>query len=202
MASRTRLNPDDRRAQLIRTAAGAFAAQPYDDVRMDEIAERAEVSRGLLYRYFPTKRDLFAAVYRHAARDLLDRTRFDAERDLLEQIVAGLEVHFDFFEENRNTFLGANRVLAGDPLIQTTIDKGLAGLRDEVIKVAGLSGRSRDLAAAAVLAWLTFVRTLCVEWQATGEFTRDELRTMCLGALTGALGTSIPALTQTRDVDA
>jgi len=194
MPQRTRLSPDARRVQLIDTAAREFAIHPYDDVRMDVIAERAEVSRGLLYRYFPTKRDLFAAVYRHAAHDLLDRTRFDTEHDLYGQIVAGLDVHFDFFETNRHIFLAANRTLGGDPLIHSTIEKGLAGLRDEVIKVAGLSGRSRDLAAAAVLAWLSFVRTLCVEWQTTGGFSRDELRQMCLDALFGALGTTVPAL--------
>ena len=152
------------------------------------------MSRGLLYRYFPTKHDLFAAVYRRAAGDLLDRTRLSADGDLLSQVVAGLEAHLDYFESHRHTVLAANRAFAGDPLIQTIIDDELATLRDRVVEVVGLSGRPRDVAAAAVLAWLTFVRTLCLEWLTSTGISRDEVHELCLGALRGTLATAAPTL--------
>jgi AcrR family transcriptional regulator len=189
--------PDERRGQLIDTAARAFAAQPYDAVRMDEIATQAAVSRGLLYRYFPTKRDLFAAVYRRAATDLLEVNRFDSKGDLTDQITAGLDAHLDYFEANRHAVVTANRTLAGDPLIQTIINDELIELRDRLVAVAGLSGHSRDLAAAAVLAWLRFVAALCMDWLTSDTISRDDVRKVCLDALRGVLVGVAPTLTDT-----
>ena len=59
---RRRLSPEDRRAELLALGAEVFGQRPYDDVRIDEIAERAGVSRALMYHYFPDKRAFFAAV--------------------------------------------------------------------------------------------------------------------------------------------
>jgi AcrR family transcriptional regulator len=187
MPPRTRMAPDERRAQLVDTAARAFARRPYDAVRMDEIAEQAEVSRGLLYRYFPSKRDLFAAVYRHAAAGLLEVARIDAGGDLADQVAAGLDAHLDYFEANRHTVVAANRTLAGDPVIQTIIDDELVELRDRLVAASGFSGHSRELATAAVLAWLRFVAVLSMDWLDGGTISRDELRRVCLGALGGVL---------------
>lgn len=50
---RRRLTPEDRRAELLDFGTQLFGERHYDDVRMDEVAEQAGVSRALLYRYFP-----------------------------------------------------------------------------------------------------------------------------------------------------
>ena len=52
----------DRRAERLALGAEVFGKRPYDEVRIDEIAERAGVSRALMYHYFPEKRAFFAAV--------------------------------------------------------------------------------------------------------------------------------------------
>src|SRR3954447_20353749 len=71
---RTRLENDARRAQLLELAQAAFAARSYDEVSIDDVARAAGVSKGLLYHYFPTKRDLYIAGLREAARQLIERT--------------------------------------------------------------------------------------------------------------------------------
>jgi tetracycline repressor-like protein len=48
-------------------SAELFAAKPYAEVAVADVAERAGISRAALYQYFPGKRDLFAAIYRQAA---------------------------------------------------------------------------------------------------------------------------------------
>ncbi len=48
--------------------------RPYDDVRIDEVAERAGVSRALMYHYFPDKRAFFAAVVKDQADRLIEAT--------------------------------------------------------------------------------------------------------------------------------
>src|SRR5271154_7481747 len=71
---RRRLSPEDRRAELLALGAEVFGQRPYDDVRIDEIAERAGVSRALMYHYFPDKRAFFAAVVKDEADRLYEAT--------------------------------------------------------------------------------------------------------------------------------
>jgi AcrR family transcriptional regulator len=187
VTSRRRLDPAQRRAQLLDVAAREFAAKPYDAVQMEQIARQADISRALLYRHFRTKRDLFAAVYQQAAGQLLAQTELDPAVPLIEQITAGLETHFDYFLANRNTVLAANRTLAGDPVIEAVLAGELAVLRERLIDASGLPKHARDLMSATLAGWLLFVRVLSVEWLATQSFSRTELREICVGALLGAL---------------
>ncbi|UPG69143.1 helix-turn-helix domain-containing protein [Gordonia hongkongensis] len=58
---RRRLSPQARRAELIGAGERLFGEAPYDEVRIDDVAAEAGVSRALMYRYFPDKRSLFVA---------------------------------------------------------------------------------------------------------------------------------------------
>ncbi len=191
MTSRRRLAPGDRRNELLDAGAHLFAARSYDDVLMEEISERAGVSRALMYRYFSTKRAFFAAIYQRAADRLLAATKLDPTMPMVEQLSAGLDAHIDYFVANRQTVLSANRVLAGDPMIQAIISEELAELRRRMLTALDLDGGRREVGLAAIQAWLLFVREMCVEWLANDSFSRAELRHTCLGALLGAFGAPI-----------
>ncbi len=187
VVSRRRLAPEARRNELLDSGEQLFGAMPFDDVRMNDIAASAQVSRALLYRHFPTKRDLFAAIYQRAADRLLAATELDPNISLMEQVVDGLDAHIDYFVENRHTVLAANRVLAGDPVIQAIISEELAVLRHRLLDATRLDDERRETVSAVLMSWLVFVRTLCVDWLANESFSRVELRDMCSGALLGAL---------------
>jgi AcrR family transcriptional regulator len=188
VTGRRRLDPAQRYGELVEAGAALFAEHPYDDVRMDDVATRAGVSRALLYRHFPAKRDLFEAVYRRAADRLLATTELGPSGPLADQVAAGLDAHIDYFVANRNTVLAANRVLAGDPKIQAVIDDELAELQRRLLDTLGIDGPRGPLASATLWSWLVFVRTLCVDWLADPQaYGREELRAVCAGALLGAL---------------
>lgn len=187
MPPRRRLTPEARRDTLLDVAEGLFAQVGYDEVRMERVATGAEVSRALLYQHFPNKRELFAAVYRRAADRLLEATVLDADLPLADQVRAGLDEHFDYFEANRRTVLDANRTLSGDPVIQAIITGELSTLRDRMLGVIGLEDRRRATAANALMGWLVFVRVLSVEWLLEPTCSRDELREICTSAVLGAL---------------
>ena len=55
---------DDRPAEITAAALAAFAENGYAATRVDDVAKRAGVSKGLLYLYFKTKEELFKAVIR------------------------------------------------------------------------------------------------------------------------------------------
>src|SRR5580765_6635428 len=73
-APRARLEVDERRAQLVALGVELFAARSYDEVSIDELARAAGISKGLLYHYFPTKRDFYVATVEEGATQLLART--------------------------------------------------------------------------------------------------------------------------------
>ena len=188
MPPRRRISADERRRQLVETGARFFAAQSYDAVRMEEVAAQSGVSRALLYRHFPTKRDLFAAVYQDAADRLVVETAVDPDLPLADRLVVGLDAHFDYFVANRRAVLTANRTLAGDRVIQSIIDGEIDTLREQILDATGLEPADRAKLSSVLLSWLVFVRVLSVEWLAHEHLSREEMMDMCVGALMGALG--------------
>ncbi|MEE1817251.1 helix-turn-helix domain-containing protein [Streptomyces sp. SP18ES09] len=66
--------------RLLIEARAAFAAQGAD-APLEEIARRAGVGIGTLYRHFPTRADLLNAVFQEALAELLDRSGELAEAD-------------------------------------------------------------------------------------------------------------------------
>lgn len=79
-----------------------FGKRPYDEVRIDEIAERAGVSRALMYHYFPDKRAFFAAVVKDEADRLYENTNMDDVTGLTmyEEIRVGVLAYMAYHEQN------------------------------------------------------------------------------------------------------
>ena len=99
---RRRLSPDDRRSELLALGAEVFGQRPYDEVRIDEIAERAGVSRALMYHYFPDKRAFFAAVVRAEGERLFEATNTPPVpgQGLFDQVRAGVLAYVRYDEEH------------------------------------------------------------------------------------------------------
>jgi AcrR family transcriptional regulator len=61
------------REALVEAAHGLFMERDYDLVSIEEILRRSGVSRGALYHHFPSKLDLFRAVYEASERRVMER---------------------------------------------------------------------------------------------------------------------------------
>src|SRR5215468_9858256 len=61
----------ERRQKILTAAAELFGANPYDSVQMRDVAARAAVGKPTLYRYFPSKEELFLEVFK-SGLDRLD----------------------------------------------------------------------------------------------------------------------------------
>ncbi|MCV6987274.1 TetR/AcrR family transcriptional regulator [Mycobacterium shinjukuense] len=100
-AARRRLSPEDRRAELLALGAEVFGKRPYDEVRIDEIAERAGVSRALMYHYFPDKRAFFAAVVKDEADRLYAATNTrPVGLTMFEEIRTGVLAYMAYHQQN------------------------------------------------------------------------------------------------------
>src|SRR5262245_40817513 len=70
---RWRRRKDDRPAEIIAAALESFAGHGFAATRLDDIADRAGVTRGTLYLYFPSKEELFKAVVRQSIVPVIAR---------------------------------------------------------------------------------------------------------------------------------
>lgn len=71
-ADRQRLAPEEREAELLVAARGLLREVGYENFQPSEVARRAGVSQGLVYRYFPTKRDLLGRVAEEWLAEILE----------------------------------------------------------------------------------------------------------------------------------
>src|ERR1700760_3245085 len=122
---RRRLSPDDRRAELLALGAEVFGQRPYDEVRIDEIAERAGVSRALMYHYFPDKRSFFAAVVKDEADRLYETTNKDGMGGLtmFEEVRVGVLAYMAYHEQNPEAAWAAYVGLGGSDPVLLGIDE-------------------------------------------------------------------------------
>ncbi|WP_259312917.1 TetR/AcrR family transcriptional regulator [Capillimicrobium parvum] len=104
-ARRRRLDPADRRDEILEAATRVFAAQPYVDVSMAEIAREAGASRALVSHYFEDKAGVFAAVFARFARLAAQTVRVDRQLPPAEMVAANTEAFLAFADEHRETVL-------------------------------------------------------------------------------------------------
>src|SRR6266850_369397 len=112
-ARAARLDPEERRERLIELGLKMLSLETPERVPVDEIAAAAGISRGLLFHYFPTKRDFYVAVARAAADQLLEVTKPDPELHHMERLHAGLAAYVDYVAANETLYIALVRGAAG-----------------------------------------------------------------------------------------
>jgi AcrR family transcriptional regulator len=103
---RTRLDPEERRDQIIDAAELAFQGRDPGEVTFEQVADKAGVSRALVYNYFGDKGGLLAAVYLRSV-DRLDARLADAfarNRPGPEQVRAIISCYLDFAESDTHAW--------------------------------------------------------------------------------------------------
>ena len=190
-----RLEPQQRCEQLLDVGAAMFAEKPYEDVMMEDIAARADVSRATLYHYYPSKRDFYVAIFKRASKRMLARANADPQLPLAEQLASGLEAHIQKLADHPFEAVAINRgALSDDPAIQAIITEELSVVGQRLIDKLVAEGHVRDVteirdvAEIAVEGWLAFARAACVKWVQSQKISQADLTEMCLRAFDCALG--------------
>lgn len=90
-----------RREQLLEVALELFAERDYDDVSVDDVAERAGVSHGLVFQYFGSKRGLYVAAIEPLLVRFRERTRVPpGEMPPRERLRHAVGAYFDAVTEH------------------------------------------------------------------------------------------------------
>nr|WP_221308742.1 TetR/AcrR family transcriptional regulator [Nocardiopsis mwathae] len=95
-----------RRKQLLAAAQEVFVAQGYHAAAMDEIAERAGVSKPVLYQHFPGKLELYLALLEQHSESLVDKQReaLESTDDNRQRVIASFQGYFDFVSGEGEAF--------------------------------------------------------------------------------------------------
>jgi AcrR family transcriptional regulator len=89
-----------RREEILDAAVQQFALHGYADTDMQEMADSVQIGKGTIYRYFPSKRELFLATTDQIMRKM--RKEIDSQiegiQDPLERVKRGIRTFLGFFD--------------------------------------------------------------------------------------------------------
>ncbi len=203
MTDRRRLSPEDRRAELLALGAEVFGQRPYDEVRIDEIAERAGVSRALMYHYFPDKRAFFAAVVRAEGERLFEATNTPPQPGLtlFEQLRAGVLAYLEYDEAHPHgawaAYMGMGR---SDPLLRgiddVDNDRQASRIIDRVTASLGepLDSEVGRHLRVLVYGWLAFTFEMCRQRIVDPSIDAGQIADACANTLLDAIA-RMPGIT-------
>lgn len=91
-----------REEEILQAAAALFAEKGYAPTDLQELAQRLGVGKGTVYRYFPTKQDLFLATVKHEITRFTTTLEGMVPRNapLIEQMSLVIEAYLQFFQQN------------------------------------------------------------------------------------------------------
>src|SRR5687768_9632439 len=100
-----------------------LSTRSLDNLVVEDIAAAAGISRGLLFHYFPSKREYREAVVRAAANDLLDHVVSDPTLPLADQLRSSVTSFVDYVADNRDSYVSLLRgASGGDPALRAIFD--------------------------------------------------------------------------------
>ncbi|MFB9780132.1 TetR/AcrR family transcriptional regulator [Rhodococcus baikonurensis] len=174
---RTRLDPAQRRAQLIDLGARMLAERPLEQISVEDIADQAGVSRGLLFHYFASKSEFHLAIVRHSSEQMLQRTEPSESDDPMLTLRSVLASYVDYVTENRNTYVSLLRGTAsGDPQMREVFEQTRDIMAKRTLDQLPKIGLTRTpQVELAVRGWIAFVEEATISWLRAPAITREEL---------------------------
>jgi AcrR family transcriptional regulator len=182
---RIRLNPEARRAQLIELGVEMLATRTLDDLSVEDIAQQAGISRGLLFHYFSSKQEFHIEVARAAAQELIDRTVPDTSLPPVEALRGALNAFADYVAENPDNYKSLVRGAAsGDTEMRAIFDETRSTMAQRIIGVVAEMGlQLGPRAELAVHGWVAFAEECVVRWIDGAPVDREKLIEMLTKAL-------------------
>jgi AcrR family transcriptional regulator len=121
-----RLPRGERRAQLLDSALEVFVAQGYHAAAMDDIAERAGVSKPVLYQHFPGKLDLYLALLDVSCDLIIDNCRkaLDSTHDNKQRVEATMAAFYEYVAGDTGAFrLVFESDLNNEPAVRAQVER-------------------------------------------------------------------------------
>jgi AcrR family transcriptional regulator len=133
-----RLPRQERRVQLLEAALEVFVAQGYHAAAMDDIAERAGVSKPVLYQHFPGKLDLYLALLDASCDAIVENCReaLDSTHDNKQRVAATMDVFYEYVAGDTGAFrLVFESDLTNEPAVRERVDRVTNDCADMIASV-------------------------------------------------------------------
>jgi AcrR family transcriptional regulator len=197
-----RLPRSARRKQLLGAAQEVFVAQGYHAAAMDDIAERAGVSKPVLYQHFPGKLELYLALLEEHATELVKRVRaaLESTTNNKQRVNACVAAYFDFVDgEDEGFRLVFESDLRNDPLVRDRVERMtqecVAAITDTIAHDTGFAAEE----AALLSVGLAGMAEVAARWWLAGGggLPKDRaVQLMAALAWRGISGTPLQAESQ------
>ncbi len=183
----TRLPRSARRKQLLAAAEEVFVAQGYHAAAMDDIAERAGVSKPVLYQHFQSKLELYLALLDTHCDALASRTRaaMAATTDNKDRVRSAMQAYFDLIDHESEAFrLVFESDLRNESAARERVERAeresIEAVADTIMADTGVSRDHAELLAAGLVG---SAHTAARFWLAGGRRVPKEDAEALLAAL-------------------
>ncbi len=186
-STRVRLDPATRREQLLSLGVRLLATRSLEQLSIETLAEKAGISRGLLYHYFGNKSDFHVAVVRRAADELIEATAPQPGDDPFERLAGSMAAYLDYVVENRSGYLSLVKGAAsGNDQLREIYEEARSALTDRLFieDPDGMLLPDTPQTRLVVHGWAAMVEDLVLTWANDPEgVDRDEVLAMLSGSL-------------------
>jgi AcrR family transcriptional regulator len=153
-----RLPRHERRRQLLDAALELFVTRGYHAAAMDEIAERAGVSKPVLYQHFPGKLELYLALLDESVDTLVEKVRdaLKSNPDNKQRVAATFGAYFEYVGGQGQAYrLVFESDLGNEPAVRDRLDRGqreCAAMVSQVVREdAGISDDEAHLLSVGMV---------------------------------------------------
>jgi AcrR family transcriptional regulator len=198
----TRLGPEARREQILATARRLLEAGGYDAVSMSDVADAAEVTRGLVHHYFGSKRELYLDVVRSVLSEAPALATPSDVGSREEMVARNTHALLDYLDANRGLLMAmAPSADPGrDPEVAALADLAREAAVDQVLRNhLGDTADAPPEARLVVRAFFGLVEAASREWLFNGRATREQVEALVAQAILGLMRDALPAVVAASD---
>ncbi len=149
---------DARRVQLLEAALDVFVAQGYHAAAMDDIADRAGVSKPVLYQHFPGKLELYLALLDASCEAVVDAVRaaLASTEDNKERVAATMQAFYTYVADDQAAFrLVFESDLTSEPAVRERVERvtaqNAAAIAAVIREDTGLPAAQSELLAVSLV---------------------------------------------------
>jgi AcrR family transcriptional regulator len=173
---RVRLQIDERRSRLLELGIQLFSTRSYEDISIDDVAEAAGISKGLLYHYFQGKREFYVETIREASLQLRRVTEPDPALPPAARLRGAVDAHLNYVQEHGAVYAAIHRSgVAIAPEVGEILEEHRDVVMQYFLQNLGIA-KPRPVLRSALRAWIVMVEGASLDWITQPDLKRDDLR--------------------------
>lgn len=190
-AARRRLDPGARRAQIVQAGLELLQERPFDEVGAAEVAQAVGITKGLVFHYFPSNRDLQVAIARAAAHELVAELVTDPNLPNDQRLAIGLDAFIGYIERNPDAYVAVARGAGANDQLLEVYEEARGRIVQLIFEALGLSDPPPAV-RIGIRGWIAGVEEAVIQWLDGRPIPRSELVDLLRNAGLALLEAALP----------